>query len=484
MNLHFHGMSLSFTEEDVHEAIDGGEEKTYTFELPDDQETGLYWYHNHAGGTAAYSYMASLMGFIEVLPASDDTAYITNAPGVEDATEVMMMMSEGLVNPDGSVPPLFPIVMQFNWTSVCNGHLPEATVYNFTQGEKALFRVTHAGVEPYMYFSIPDHKMIIVALDGLPVPAPMEVEEVQLHGGQRVEFLVQFDTTGTFIMKRAAWAALPNTTEFCQEQFGIPVVPCVSYAVDRDVATIIVTESATATTRQALTVDSIELPGYSDAYMALAEQPSVDTKLVRLQQDVDAYPLFQIPFDGTVENPPGVPVAFGFSDRIWNPNVPAGQVTAGTCETWDVTAFPPGSGHPFHTHTAEFLVLKRDGVDVDEPYWRDTEALNENITIHVCFNKVQPGEMFLVHCHMPSHSDIGMMAHYEVIAGDDGSTPTEPTPPSEPTPTVPTPSAPTPTGSVPTPTTVDPPPTPTSSSMVRAAAIGTWIGLIGAAFFY
>lgn len=490
MNLHFHGMSLSFTEEDVHEALDGGEEKTYTFELPMDQETGLYWYHNHAGGTAAYSYMASLMGFIEVLPAADDTPYITTAPGVEGATEVLMMMSEGLVNPDGSVPPLFPIVMEFNWTSVCNGHLPSATIYNFEQGEKALFRVAHAGVEPYIYLSIPGHKMIIVGLDGLPIPSPMEVEEIQLHGGQRVEFLVQFDTLGTFVMTRAPWAALPITPEFCQEAFGIPFAPCISYSVEREVATINVVESTTAATRQALTVDSIELPEYSDNYKALAAQPSVGTKLVRLQQDTDAYPLFQLPFDASVENPPGVPVAFGINDRLWNPYHSAGQVTAGTCETWDVIAFPPGTGHPFHTHTADFLVLKRDGVDVEEPYWRDTEAVNENITIHVCFNKVQPGEMFLVHCHMPSHSDIGMMAHYEVVAADE---PTEPSPegPTEPVPSPPTPSEPTPTQGSPTapeePTPSEPTPAaPETSSgvVVVGVTVATWIGWIGAAFFY
>jgi suppressor of ftsI len=467
MNLHFHGMSLPWKEEKIMQALDGGgERREYNFQLPEDQEPGIYWYHNHAAGTAAYSYLASLMGFI-VVEGNDATNNIAMAPGVEDATEIFMMLSEGLVNPDGSVPPVFPIVMQFNWTSVVNGHLPEATTYDFEQGEKALFHANHAGVEPYIYLSIPGHKMIVVGLDGMPVPSPMEVEEIQLHGGQRVDFLVQFDTPGTFIMTRAPWNALPSTDDFCLENFGIPFAPCISYAVERDVLTINVAESTTPMTKQALTTDSITLPEYSDRLKALAEQPSVATKDLLMQQDVDAYPLFQIPFSPDLDIG-GFPTGFGFNGRFWNPFYVQGTVQAGTCETWTVSSFPPGTYHPFHSHTADFLVLEKDGVAVDEPYWRDTETFFGTMKIHICFDKVEPGDMVMVHCHMPIHSDVGMMTQFEVI---EGPTPA-PVPQPGPGP------GPEPSGSS------DDPDDGAAAIMAFESTVGAFVTLIIAAFLY
>ena len=55
---------------------------------------------------SAYSYLSSLFGLIVVEGAEDDVAA---ALGVEGAREILMLLSEGLVNPDGTVPPFFPI---------------------------------------------------------------------------------------------------------------------------------------------------------------------------------------------------------------------------------------------------------------------------------------------------------------------------------------------------------------------------------------
>jgi hypothetical protein len=93
-------------------------------------------------------------------------------------------------------------------------------------------------------------------------------------------------------------------------------------------------------------------------------------------------------------------------------------VTAGTCETWTVTSFPPFSEHPFHSHTSRFMITHIDGVEVEEPFWRDTFPINGfNFTAHICFDALEPGDSLLTHCHMPSHLDIGMGTFYRVVAG-------------------------------------------------------------------
>jgi hypothetical protein len=267
--------------EGLNEYVAGGESKTYEFEIPEDQEPGVEWYHNHIHGNAAYSYMANLFGFFVIEGTDRD---ITKAPGVEGATEIFMMLSEGLVDEDKSVPPFFPVAFQFDWNSAANGVLGSDTKYTFTQGETVLFRVVSATVEPTIRLVIPGHTMTIVAYDGYPVPEPEEVDVVPLSGGNRVEFLVRFDEVGTFDMSRLAWGIAPDTAT-CLFFFGVDTYPCISYDLEQLVSTITIlpAEGGTPPSSTEPLIDSIELPGYSARQEALAAQEFIATKEIVLQ---------------------------------------------------------------------------------------------------------------------------------------------------------------------------------------------------------
>lgn len=120
------------------------------------------------------------MGLIVVEGTDND---LTKAEGVAGSREILMLLSEGLVNPDGSVPPFFPIVGQFNWTGVTNGKIGSETEYNVTQGESVLFRVASASVEPVYRLSIPGITFVVLAYDGLPLPEPEDTKVVELGEG-------------------------------------------------------------------------------------------------------------------------------------------------------------------------------------------------------------------------------------------------------------------------------------------------------------
>lgn len=47
VNLHFHGAGFSPKAEDMQHPLDGGESKTYTFQISEDHPPGLVWYHSH-----------------------------------------------------------------------------------------------------------------------------------------------------------------------------------------------------------------------------------------------------------------------------------------------------------------------------------------------------------------------------------------------------------------------------------------------------
>jgi len=62
MNLHFHGLMVDPSIEMNREvAVDGGGNSyTYEFDIPENHQGGLTWYHNHFHGTAAYSSLSGL----------------------------------------------------------------------------------------------------------------------------------------------------------------------------------------------------------------------------------------------------------------------------------------------------------------------------------------------------------------------------------------------------------------------------------------
>lgn len=411
-NIHFHGAQFPLSIENIRYSLDGGESKEYVFEIPQDMSPGLFWYHNHNHGTTAYSYLSSLFGFFVVEGTDND---ITKSPGVQGATEVFMALSEGLVNPDKSVPPFFPLIMQFNWDSVVNGELGSMTEYEFMQGTTVLFRVVSATVEPDINLSIPGVTFVVIAYDGLPLPEPKEVEVVSVSGGSRVEFLAQFDTPGKFVMSRAAWAHAPALNEEgCKLAFNVPVYPCISFDVEREVATITVLadETSSAKERSGALVNSVDLPGYSNNLLKLANTGATGNKTVIFELEDFDFPIFQIPYDGPFV-PPGL--GYGINGRLSTPWRMEGNVTAGTCETWEVISTQAGLAHPFHVHPAKFLVTHIDGEEVDDPFWRDTMPIGANLTVHICFDMVEPGETIIVHCHAASHLDVGMAAYYKVL---------------------------------------------------------------------
>ena len=77
--------------------------------------------------------------------------------------------------------------------------------------------------------------------------------------------------------------------------------------------------------------------------------------------------------------------------------------------------FTNGTGlyHPIHIHGMFFKVLSRNGVPVNEPFFRDTALLDYDGSIEVGVVPVDLGK-WMLHCHLLEHSALGMMTLVEV----------------------------------------------------------------------
>ncbi|WP_437936984.1 multicopper oxidase domain-containing protein [Sorangium sp. So ce341] len=70
--------------------------------------------------------------------------------------------------------------------------------------------------------------------------------------------------------------------------------------------------------------------------------------------------------------------------------------------------------HPFHLH-AFFQVLARDGVPVADAELadEDTVVLPQRSTVRIVTRFDEPG-MWMYHCHIPEHTERGMMGEIHV----------------------------------------------------------------------
>jgi FtsP/CotA-like multicopper oxidase with cupredoxin domain len=138
---------------------------------------------------------------------------------------------------------------------------------------------------------------------------------------------------------------------------------------------------------------------------------------------------------GTPSSNPNTPLVDFKKEGLFTPEQPLfSDMVAGNYEEWTVInrSF---SDHPFHIHQNHFLVTKINGQPLPTPEWHDTIIVpaiktqpndpagppNINtlppgsITFRIWFNPVSVG-CFVMHCHIISHEDMGMMQRLDVLS--------------------------------------------------------------------
>jgi len=405
MNLHIHGANVDPKIENLSSPLDGGESRTYVFEIPGDQPPVFAWYHNHAHMNAQYSSLSGLAGAFVIEGTDED---ITNVPEISDATEIFLSLSESKVDKTGKPSDSgIDAVMDFDWDYVTNGELGNIATINFATGETALFRAIGASSRPPKILTIDEHMILPVAYDGYPVHALKQANEIGLHAGSRAEFMVTFDNPGTYTMHIDAWN-LGIAGPVCEISFGIPLDTCVSYDKPGVALTIIVKDSGENLFTSGLPQ---QVPDYHTYLQDLAGMPSVKIREIVMSIATE-FPILNIPHNESdvILYPAS---GLGLNGRVFTPNYIHGEIDLGTCETWIVKSKGPPLAHTFHVHSVPFLVTNVDGIDQVTPFWRDTFPVQINATIHICFPR-HNGDI-MVHCHMPAHLERGMAGIYKVV---------------------------------------------------------------------
>jgi FtsP/CotA-like multicopper oxidase with cupredoxin domain len=113
--------------------------------------------------------------------------------------------------------------------------------------------------------------------------------------------------------------------------------------------------------------------------------------------------------------------SFGMEDVA-----PEETVAAGSTHVWEFVNLANGMGmdaaHPIHMHGRQFRVVDRTGgratnalgAGIVDAGWRDTVLVlpGESVRAQVTFTR-HPG-LYLYHCHILEHEDMGMMRNFRV----------------------------------------------------------------------
>jgi FtsP/CotA-like multicopper oxidase with cupredoxin domain len=425
LNMHFHGTNTSpacHGDQVIKTVINSGETFQYNLPFPNNEPSGLYWYHPHIHGIAEHAVQGGASGAIVV----DGIENIQ--PAVSGLRQRILMVRDqpvpGNPTPGGNIPSWD---VTLNYVTITSPTDPNAANFvpaklNMAPGEKQFWRISNSSSDTILdlqyVFDGMAQTMQVVAIDGVPVNSQdgtgtgglIRVTDFVLPPASRVEIIV---------------SAPPSTVQLAQLiTLGINTGPGGDNDPQRPLATIQLGSPDTIASTDNRVGSFTKLSTTQQRFGGLRTAPVAATRTVF--------------FDET-EPPPPPPqlqqffmAVQGQKEKVFDPNAkPAITATQGTVEVWTVENHTP-ENHEFHFHQIHFLVESQN-FDVSQqvpadtgqyldmiqvPYWKGPGNPYPSVTLRLDFRGPDIGD-FVFHCHILGHEDLGMMNIIRVKPADE-----------------------------------------------------------------
>lgn len=383
-NIHFHGMNIPpvcHQDEVIKTIIPQLTTFQYSFQIPPNDDPGVYWYHPHAHGFAAPQVYGGAAGALII----EGTNSLTQ--GLTERVLTIRRNVDAVTDDDGQ----FSLNLE-----PCNYPRRPLPVINMTAGQQEFWRVINASTNGFLALQVlspSPQPLLVIALDGVPLTTPVSMTTIDIPPAGRAEFIVPALTANT--------PSLFYTQGFNTGPIGDPMPPA-------NLANLVVSAGTQASAGKE--------PAHPAAHKA-TQPPELSrfTGLAAMKPTGTRSLYFSELNVGT--NGPGeffITVA-GQQQKLFNANnPPAISTNVGAVEDWTISN-QTGEPHAFHIHQLHFLVTAINGVTVANPDLVDTVTVPPwtgsgpfpNVTVRMNF--VIPGT-FPYHCHILDHEDGGMMA--------------------------------------------------------------------------
>jgi len=384
-NLHFHGAhcSPSGIADNVMRLMEPGKSYDIEIPLPADHTRGTYWYHPHFHGSAGVQVASGMAGAIVV---EGDFA---DVPEIAQARERVLLLSQIVFDAYNMVED-FGTVFPERATRFLAINGQQRRVIDMRPGEVQRWRLVAAQYQDNMLLQLDKHRLNVIAYDGIQLGSMQEMSQLLMLPGQRADVLVQAGAPGTYEL---------NATPFDQG-YPSPTGP---------LARVIVAGEPLP----------MKLP-------AALPKPPLET--IADSEITGRRTLVLSSFGDPPENYPGgqwQEFRFMVDGKIFDPARIDQRVRLGAVEEWTIVNTHEHEDHMFHIHTNPFQVMEISGQPQADRPWRDTvvvprPAKGGRTVIRSRF--LDYTGVFMLHCHMMNHEEMGMMQAVEVYDGADGPT--------------------------------------------------------------
>lgn len=486
-NLHVHGLEVmphlfhplgtsNATSEMIVIPPEGGT-LDYSFQIPDDQPPGLFWYHPHKHGSTVVQAVSGMAGGIliegdidevpEIKAASDNIIVVqdiglfpTDNPEKDGegtwiyepkqnaiwqtfgGNVTMYNSATGKAEPTslkggfttGDYPlryfllngkPFFKEVHnQANPTSPTGTQIEEGVpTYTLKQGEVARFRILNANSDDVMPIYLQQHDLHLIGMDGVNLPKLKTLPALPAGAPDTdYQLLLAPANRGELLVKAIT---TPGTYELRQAPQSLQFLE----SEGRLLARVVITDET----------DDMALP----ASLPIQKRHfplTPDSEVSRIR-----YATFGMQFPGQAN--PVVGIDFFINNAQYDERSVSYVVETGETEDWVIGSpghpdHPPDhstpghqdntEGHPFHIHVNSFEVIGEadvapDGTVTNEVRYPEDEVLiqdtiwvpmGKQITIRNTFKQWTGKSVF--HCHILPHEDTGMMQNFLILEPGSG----------------------------------------------------------------
>nr|AID59411.1 laccase 3 precursor [Cerrena sp. HYB07] len=365
----------------------------YNFDSTD--QAGTFWYHSHL----STQYCDGLRGPFVVYDPSDPHASLYDVD--DESTVITLADWYHTLARLGAAFPTPDATLINGLGRYSDGTSSDLAVISVESGKRYRFRLVSLSCDPNFTFTIDNHTMTVIEVDGVNHEA-LATDEITIYAGQRYSFVLNANQTVDNYWIRAN----PNlgTTGFAN---GINSAILRYSGADEVEPTTTQTDATAALAETALV--PLENPGAPGT----AEVGGVDYAL-NLAFAFNGSAL-QFTVNGVTFVPPTVPAllqimsgASSVADLL-----PSGSVFSLPSNATIELSMPGGvvgGGHPLHLHGHVFDVVRSAGSDTynyANPPRRDVVNIGttgDNVTIR--FTTDNPGPWFL-HCHIDWHLEAG-----------------------------------------------------------------------------
>lgn len=378
-NLHTHGLHVSPAgkSDNIFVVIDPGDDFQYEYDIPADHPAGTFWYHAHKHGSSTVQALSGMAGALIVEGGLD------LVPEVAAARDLVFLVAELNTDPATGEVPDFTIVPgggPFSGTRnlLVNGEVrPKLHVYS---GEVVRLRIINGSPRRAIPFVVDFHNVEIVALDGITLPNLRSAASVALAPANRADVLIRAGAPGTYAIRKQLDSSQP--------------------VADPEVILAFLEVHSEALPMQ--------LPGALPVPANLPDILSSEVTNTRVLR-----------FNQSAAGGPGNAPRFSIDGALFNPAVVNHTIPLNAVEEWELIN-ESAQLHPFHIHVNPFQVISINGVPLPQPEWRDTidlpKATGQTPGRVVIRHRFQDFKgLFVLHCHILVHEDLGMMQVVNVI---------------------------------------------------------------------